>query len=71
MLRPSLHASQRMRERGISREEMCDVVENHDVSWCDKKGNPCFVREVNGRRIKVVVAADDADFVITVIDLDG
>ena len=70
MLRPSVHASRRMSERGVTLDEICHVVENHDVSWPDKKGNPCFVREINGRRIKVVVAADDPEFVITVVDLD-
>jgi Domain of unknown function (DUF4258) len=71
MLRPSKHAEQRMLERGVSLDDICHIVEKHDVSWCDKKGNPCFVREINGRRIKVVVAADDAEFVITVVDLDA
>lgn len=71
MLRPSVHASQRMAERGISLGDIRHVISDHEVSWRDKKGNPCFVREIDGRRIKVVIAADDAEFIITVIDLDG
>lgn len=70
MLRPSVHAAQRMAERSISLGDIAHVLANHHVSWADKKGNPCFIREINGRRIKVVMAADDPDFVITVIDLD-
>jgi len=70
MLRLSVHASKRMVQRGISLDDIGQVLADHDVSWSDKKGNPCFVREINGRRIKVVMAADDAEFVITVVDLD-
>ena len=60
-----------MKERGITAQEVEDVVNNPDVSFSDKKGNPCFIRALNGRRIKVVIAADDPSFVITVIDLDA
>src|SRR3954454_9341116 len=70
-LRYSAHARQRMAERGITADEVSSTVEDHEVSFTDKKGNPCYVRTFHGRRIKVVVAADDADFVITVIDLDA
>ncbi len=70
MLRLSVHASQRMTERDITLDDIRHVISDHEVSWNDKKGNPCFVRELNGRRIKVVVAADDREFIITVIDLD-
>lgn len=40
------------------------------TTFTDKGGNPCYIGDVDGRRIKVVVAADDSDFIITVIDLD-
>jgi hypothetical protein len=59
-----------MAERGVTKDQVARVVSDHQVTFTDKKGNPCYVREIDGRRIKVVVAAADAEFVITVIDLD-
>lgn len=47
------------------------VVDDAQVTFDDTKGNPCFVRELDGRRIKVVISKDDPTFVITVIDLDA
>jgi uncharacterized protein DUF4258 len=70
-MRPSQHARQRMAERGITPADIASVLAGPEVTFTDTKGNPCFVREVAGRRIKVVVAADDAEFVITVVDLDS
>lgn len=60
-----------MRERGVSRADVISVLTDHEVTFPDPKGNPCYVKEINGRRIKVVVAADDPEFVITVVDLDA
>ena len=57
-------------ERGIAPEQIEQVVRAHDVSFTDTKGNACYVRGFGDRRIKVVVARDDPEFVITVIDLD-
>lgn len=71
MLRPSRHARLRMDERQITLQEIARVVDDHDVSFTDKKGNPCYVRTLGGRRIKAVLAAHDPEFVITVIDLDA
>lgn len=71
MLRLSVHASRRMAERDVTLDDIRLVISDHQVSWNDKKGNPCFVRELSGRRIKVVVAADDHEFIITVIDLES
>jgi hypothetical protein len=71
MLRLSVHAEQRRLERGITMGEIRHTVANHEVSFPDRKGNRCFVREINGRRIKVVLAANDPEFVITVVDLDS
>lgn len=51
-------------------QEIEQVLSGHDVSFTDAKGNPCYVRGFGDRRIKVVVARDDPEFVITVIDLD-
>lgn len=71
MLRYSRHARQRQAERGISDSEVEDVVDNPEVTFADKKGNPCYIREIAGRRVKVVISSADPDFVITVIDLDA
>jgi hypothetical protein len=71
MLRKSTHARQRMVERCVDDDEVARVVADHEVSFPDKKGNPCYVRRIGERRIKVVVAADDPEFVITVVDLDA
>jgi len=60
-----------MAERKITAAEVSAVLQNHEVRYTDKKGNHCYVRNVDGRGIRVVVAAADADFVITVIDLDA
>ncbi len=70
MLRLSRHAEARAAERGIALQEIEQVVSGHEVSFTDTKGNPCYVRGFGNRRIKVVVARDDPEFVITVIDLD-
>ena len=70
-MRFSRHARQRMIERSVTESEATGVANNQDVTFTDKKGNPCYVREVGNRRIKVVVAADDREFVITVVDLDA
>jgi len=69
-MRPTRHAAARMTERNISLAEAASVIENPEVTFMDPKGNPCYIREIKGRRIKVVVASDDEDLVITVIDLD-
>jgi hypothetical protein len=70
-MRFSTHASQRMRERNVSEDEIVRVISGPQVTFRDKKGNPCLVREIEGRRIKVVLAKDDVEFVITVVDLDA
>lgn len=69
-MRPSRHAAARMAERNISLAEVSSVLDDPEVTFADPKGNPCYIREIRGRRIKVVVAADDENLVITVIDLD-
>lgn len=70
-MRFSRHAQSRMAERRLSVAQVASVVDAPDVTFTDSKGNPCYTREINGRRIKVVVAADDTEFVITAIDLDA
>ncbi len=70
-MRWSNHAQDRGSERDITLAQAAAVVENAHTTFTDRKGNPCYIGEVDGRRIKVVVAADDPEFVVTVIDLDA
>jgi hypothetical protein len=69
-MRMSRHARQRAAERGITVAEVQTVIDDPDVTFNDRQGNPCLIKELSGRRIRVVVAATDPEFVITVIDLD-
>lgn len=68
-VRPSRHAAARTAERNISLEDVSSVLDDPDVTFRDVKGNPCDIRGIGGRRIKVV-AADHEDLVVTVIALD-
>jgi hypothetical protein len=70
MIRLSTHAKARAAERRITVAQIRAVVDDPHVTFTDRKGNPCYTREMDGRRIKVVISAADAEFVITVIDLD-
>lgn len=68
MLQYSRHAVQQMIERKISKEEVEAICCDHHTCYADKQGNPIYVGDVNSRRIKVVVAKDNPDFVITAAD---
>jgi hypothetical protein len=68
MLRYKDHARKRMRERGISEEEVEICWRHHSLEYSDKKGNPIFIEYIKGRRIKVVVAKENYEIVITVAD---
>jgi hypothetical protein len=68
MLRYSVHAKKRLAERHLTTDEIEAVVADPGITYNDPKGNPCYVAEVNGKSIRVVIAQDDPDFVITVID---
>lgn len=68
MLRYSNHAKKRLAQRRVTSDEVETVLSDPHVTYTDPKGNPCYVRDVNGKSIRVVVAADDPEFVITVID---
>jgi hypothetical protein len=52
----SRHACERAKQRGITVAEIEQAVRDHEVSFTDVKGNPCYVRGLGRRRIKVVVA---------------
>lgn len=70
-MRLSRHARQRAQERGISVADVTDVLDDPEVTFNDPRGNPCYIRNVGGRRIKVVTSAQNPDVVVTVIDLDN
>jgi hypothetical protein len=71
MLRFSRHAAARAAERDITLAQASAVVDDPHVTFTDRKGNPCYIREIDGRRIKVVIAAEDTELVVTLIDLDA
>ena len=63
------HARDQMARRGISENEVEAVLSDPAVRYTDKKGNPIFRADVEGRRIKVVVAkGTDPPRVITAAD---
>jgi phage antirepressor YoqD-like protein len=64
----SIHAREMMKLRGISEAEVEACLQDHDILYTDKKGNPKYNTHVGERYIKVVVAKDDSSFVITVED---
>ncbi len=62
------HARKRMGQRRISEEEVEACLQNHDILYHDKKGNPKYDTYVGNRRIKVVVQKENPLVVITVED---
>jgi hypothetical protein len=70
MLRYSHHAQTRMIERNVTNEQIELVHSDPEVTYPDVKGNMCYVRHVDERRIRIVIAIDDPTFVITVITPD-
>jgi len=57
-----------MIERHISETEVEACWNDHHTDYPDKKGNPNYIGEVQGRRIKVVVSKSDNRVIITVAD---
>lgn len=68
MLYFTKHAKERMIKRGISEVEVEACWQNHHTAYVDKKGNPIYIGDVQGRRIKVVVRKRNTKVVITVAD---
>jgi hypothetical protein len=65
----SKHAIYQMRRRSISKNEIIECIENYDTRFTDKKGNPVYrARLESGRGIKVVIAKDEPDFIVTTAD---
>ena len=58
-----------MLDRSITRAEIDECLEKQDIQHTDKKGNPVYrTKLASDRGIKVVVASDDPEFIITVAD---
>ena len=71
MLRYTIHAKERMKQRGITEEEVEYCLNNYHTSYTDPKGNPIYRADLaDGRRIKVVIRAKSVEpkVIITVAD---
>jgi len=68
MLRYRRHARTQMRRRKITEREVEACWNDHYAEYSDKKGNPIYIADVEGRRIKVVVQKEDNSVVITTGD---
>lgn len=65
----SKHAKFQMGERSITESEVNECLAEHSVCYTDKKGNQIIRSDnIRGRGIKVVIAKDDPNFIITVAD---
>ena len=62
------HALEQMRDRRISRAEVISCWEDHHTEYTDKDGNPNYIADVSGRRIKVVVKRQNHRVIITAAD---
>ena len=75
MLFLTLHALQRMRARGISRDEVQQALANRQTQYSSDDFSDTRLiilgQTASGRRLKVVVVADDEDRIITVADRDA
>jgi Domain of unknown function (DUF4258) len=65
-MRLTRHAKNRARRYGISRADIAAVILNPIHHDRDEKGQGRYVGEVRGIRIRVVVAVDEPNVVITV-----
>ena len=65
------HARDQMALRRVAGSDVEKVLDHHDVSHPDKKGNPCLVGSLDdGRRMRLVASKEGDDLaVITVIIL--
>ncbi len=70
MIRYTQHARDRMRQYGITEQDVEYCLQNYHTSYPDRAGNPIYRADLpSGKYIKVVVVADTTDItVITVAD---
>lgn len=65
----SKHAKDQMQDRSINDSEVKECLASWDIRCTDKKGNTIYkARLRSGKGIKVVIAKDDSNFIITVAD---
>jgi len=62
------HAREMMILRRVSEAEVEACLQDHDILYTDKLGNPKYNKHIGERYIKVVVGKEDPSFVITVED---
>lgn len=67
----SLHALDRITERGIREDEVRRAMDQDGPTSVDPDGNHRYDAAVGGRRLRVVAAADNPLFVITVYVVGG
>jgi hypothetical protein len=67
-LKYSVHARFQQKERSITDSEVAECLAAWNTCYTDKKGNFIYKAIVNGKGIKVVVAKDNKEFIITVAD---
>ena len=71
MISYTRHAKDRMKQRGITEEEVEYCLNNYHTSYADSGGNPIYKADLpDGKHIKVVVRKQSVDpkVVITVAD---
>jgi hypothetical protein len=62
------HALEQMQDRGISKAEVIACWNDHHTEYTDRDGNPIYIANVAGRRIKVVVKKQNKRVIITAAD---
>ena len=65
-MRFTRHAKNEMRWKGWSPNDLLRVIENPVKVDADERCNPRYLAYIRGELVRVVVAADDPNFVITV-----
>lgn len=65
-MRFSRHARNQMRRLGLSERDVDRVQAESEHRTQDPEGRMRYVGVVRGRRVRVVVAVDKPDFVVTV-----
>ena len=75
MLFLSLHAVGRIRERGISRDEVVEALyQGRETVYPSADDPDCSVvlgSTSAGRRLKIVVQTDDQNYIVTAADRDA
>jgi Domain of unknown function (DUF4258) len=62
----SHHAKNRLRQQRWSQQDAISVISSPVEMDADERGNPRYLGYIRGDLVRVVVAADDPDVVITI-----